>query len=303
MRNLTGQVAWLLRDLPPSIATGLRRTSLDTADSPAGVDWQLSPLTGVPAAWSAVGATPIPATVPGEVVADLLAAELIPDPFDGDNEDRLHWIGSTDWSYRTTFTFQPGDEPASRSRLRRPRHHRHGGAERHRGGPDSQPAPQLPVRRHRPAGAREQRPRGPLRGSGHRGPAPVRRARRPPARVRAPVQRDPQDGRRLRLGLGSRPRRGRHLALGRDRVVERRPAGLGASAGPARRHHRSAGDPRRAGVGRHVGRRGRGRGQAGRPERHRRGRTRADRGRARADRPRRRAVVAAAATAPRRATT
>ena len=80
---------------------------MDTADSAAGVAWQLSPLTEVPADWSAVGATPIPATVPGEVVADLLAADLIPDPFDGDNEDRLHWIGSTDWSYRTTFAFQP----------------------------------------------------------------------------------------------------------------------------------------------------------------------------------------------------
>ncbi|GAA3692654.1 glycoside hydrolase family 2 protein [Microlunatus aurantiacus] len=87
-----------------------RRTSLDTADSPAGTGWQLSPLTGVPADWSAVGATPIRATVPGEVVADLLAADLIPDPFDGDNENRLHWIGSTDWSYRTMFAFQRGDQ-------------------------------------------------------------------------------------------------------------------------------------------------------------------------------------------------
>ena len=93
-----------------TLATGLRRTSLDTADSPAGVAWHLAPLSEVPADWSAVGSTPIPATVPGEVVADLLAAELIPDPFDGDNEDRLHWIGSTDWSYRTAFTFAPGTE-------------------------------------------------------------------------------------------------------------------------------------------------------------------------------------------------
>jgi beta-mannosidase len=93
----------------PSLTSSLRRTSLDTADSSAGVVWQLSPSTEVPADWSAVGATPIPATVPGEVYADLLAADLIPDPFDGDNEDRLHWIGSTDWSYRTRFTFHPGD--------------------------------------------------------------------------------------------------------------------------------------------------------------------------------------------------
>ena len=93
-----------------ALTSSLRRTSLDTADSAAGVAWQLSPLTEVPADWSAVGVTPIPATVPGEVVADLLAADLIPDPFDGDNEDRLHWIGSTDWSYRTTFAFHRGDD-------------------------------------------------------------------------------------------------------------------------------------------------------------------------------------------------
>ena len=78
-----------------------------------------------------MGATPIPATVPGEVDADLLAADLIPDPFDGDNEDRLHWIGSTDWSYRTTFAFERGDAPAARPRLRRPRHRGHRAAERH----------------------------------------------------------------------------------------------------------------------------------------------------------------------------
>ncbi|HEY5783138.1 MAG TPA: glycoside hydrolase family 2 protein [Microlunatus sp.] len=87
----------------------LRRTSLDTADFSAGVAWQVSPLTEVPVDWSPVGAAPIQATVPGEVYADLLAAGLIPDPFDGDNEDRLHWIGSTDWSYRTTFAFRRGD--------------------------------------------------------------------------------------------------------------------------------------------------------------------------------------------------
>ncbi|MFI7066423.1 glycoside hydrolase family 2 protein [Kribbella sp. NPDC050124] len=45
----------------------------------------------------------IPATVPGEVHTDLLAAGEIPDPFDGDNESALAWIGRTSWSYRTTF--------------------------------------------------------------------------------------------------------------------------------------------------------------------------------------------------------
>ncbi|MEV4265993.1 glycoside hydrolase family 2 protein [Kribbella sp. NPDC049584] len=48
---------------------------------------------------------PVAATVPGEVHTDLLAAGEIPDPFDGDNESKLHWIGRTRWSYRTTFSW------------------------------------------------------------------------------------------------------------------------------------------------------------------------------------------------------
>ena len=43
------------------------------------------------------------ARVPGVVQTDLLADHLIPDPFYGDNESRLQWIGLTDWEYRTTF--------------------------------------------------------------------------------------------------------------------------------------------------------------------------------------------------------
>src|SRR5579863_1071761 len=43
------------------------------------------------------------AQVPGVVQTDLLAARLIPDPFYGDNEARLQWIGLTDWEYHTTF--------------------------------------------------------------------------------------------------------------------------------------------------------------------------------------------------------
>ncbi len=48
------------------------------------------------------------ATVPGSVHSDLIAAGLIPDPFDGDNEHLLYWIGDADWSYQTTF-----DAPAT----------------------------------------------------------------------------------------------------------------------------------------------------------------------------------------------
>ncbi|MGW5275343.1 glycosyl hydrolase 2 galactose-binding domain-containing protein [Streptomyces sp. NPDC004044] len=45
----------------------------------------------------------VPATVPGCVHTDLLAAGLIDDPYLDDNETRLDWIGRTDWTYRTAF--------------------------------------------------------------------------------------------------------------------------------------------------------------------------------------------------------
>ena len=49
----------------------------------------------------------IPATVPGVVHTDLLAAGLIPDPYLDDNESLLAWIGLVDWSYETTFDWAP----------------------------------------------------------------------------------------------------------------------------------------------------------------------------------------------------
>ncbi|GAA0691064.1 glycoside hydrolase family 2 protein [Kitasatospora atroaurantiaca] len=47
----------------------------------------------------------VPATVPGCVHTDLLAAGLIDDPYLDDNESRLSWIGRTAWEYRTAFTW------------------------------------------------------------------------------------------------------------------------------------------------------------------------------------------------------
>ncbi len=43
------------------------------------------------------------ATVPGVVHTDLLNGKLIDDPFFGVNEQKLQWIGQSDWEYRTTF--------------------------------------------------------------------------------------------------------------------------------------------------------------------------------------------------------
>jgi beta-mannosidase len=46
----------------------------------------------------------IAATVPGTVHQDLLAANVIPDPYWGMNEKQVQWVGEVDWLYRTTFT-------------------------------------------------------------------------------------------------------------------------------------------------------------------------------------------------------
>ena len=66
------------------IDSGWEFRALNAADHPEVKDWH-------------------GAQVPGVVQTDLLAKKLIPDPFYGDNESRLQWIGLTDWEYRTTF--------------------------------------------------------------------------------------------------------------------------------------------------------------------------------------------------------
>ncbi len=82
-----------------------RHVPLTTA---GGAAWTVRAVDGpVPDKHSAILAAPIAATVPGEVHTDLLAADVIPDPFDGDNEGKLHWIGRTTWSYRTEFDWAP----------------------------------------------------------------------------------------------------------------------------------------------------------------------------------------------------
>ena len=50
----------------------------------------------------------LPATVPGGIHTDLMAAGRIPDPFVGDNERRVQWVAREDWRYRRTFTIEPG---------------------------------------------------------------------------------------------------------------------------------------------------------------------------------------------------
>lgn len=45
----------------------------------------------------------LPASVPGTVHQDLIAAGKIPDPFYGMHELEVQWVGETDWLYRCTF--------------------------------------------------------------------------------------------------------------------------------------------------------------------------------------------------------
>jgi beta-mannosidase len=49
------------------------------------------------------GPITIPATVPGSVFSDLLAAKKLPDPYWRDNELDMQWVGKTDWVFTRTF--------------------------------------------------------------------------------------------------------------------------------------------------------------------------------------------------------
>ena len=50
----------------------------------------------------------LPATVPGSVQQDLIAAGIVPDPFVGLNEAAIQWVGLTGWHYRRTIAVTPG---------------------------------------------------------------------------------------------------------------------------------------------------------------------------------------------------
>ncbi len=50
-----------------------------------------------------VQGTLIPATVPGSIHTDLMAAGLIVDPYLDDHERLVAWVGSCDWQYTTSF--------------------------------------------------------------------------------------------------------------------------------------------------------------------------------------------------------
>ena len=70
-------------------------------------EWTLRAVAGpVP---DEIAGTVVDARVPGCAHTDLHRAGLIPDPFDGDNESALQWIGSTVWRFEREFEWSPDD--------------------------------------------------------------------------------------------------------------------------------------------------------------------------------------------------
>ena len=88
------------------------------------------------AAWGAMEAAPVsrnlhdnwrfrqgrsenwyPATVPGTVHTDLMANEIIEDPFFRLNERGVQWVDKEDWMYETTFIANPSETDAENQQL------------------------------------------------------------------------------------------------------------------------------------------------------------------------------------------
>lgn len=70
-------------------------TTLDGAWKLRAVDGPIPP---------AIAGRVVAASVPGTVHTDLLTAGLVPDPFDGNNESALSWVGQVTWEYSREFS-------------------------------------------------------------------------------------------------------------------------------------------------------------------------------------------------------
>src|SRR5207253_3522882 len=79
---------------PSPSQTIIRPTDLSKIKMPLLTRWQFRELGKE---------TWYPASVPGCVHTDLLNNKLIDDPYYRDNENKLQWIGKSDWGYQTTF--------------------------------------------------------------------------------------------------------------------------------------------------------------------------------------------------------
>ena len=175
--------------------------------------------------------TVVPATVPGCVHPDLLAAGLIPDPYLDANEAELSWIGYVDWRYETTVHLSRDDCRNGTDRL-----------DLVSDGLDTL-ATSSQRRRARPHRNQHRSYRIDLRGAVREGDntlaitfAAACRPSAPslppttPTRQRPPVQRHPQDGLQFRLGLGRGSGDRRHLAPDLVAPLGNRAHRIGAAA-------------------------------------------------------------------------
>lgn len=89
----------------PTTTTGTTTRATQRTARTLHTGWSLRSTAGpVP---PEIAAVDVPATVPGTVHTDLLAAGLIVDPYLDANEHLLAWIGQADWSYTSSFDWQP----------------------------------------------------------------------------------------------------------------------------------------------------------------------------------------------------
>jgi beta-mannosidase len=92
---------------PPELEeTRAPPSTLAMSSRPLAGPWKFRELAGDDQGPSPLGARArdwLPASVPGTVHTDLLAAQLIDDPFFGQNERDQQWIGERDWEYQTTL--------------------------------------------------------------------------------------------------------------------------------------------------------------------------------------------------------
>ena len=96
--RLLGQGALIALLAAPALAAPRDAVSLDKG-------WQVRL---DPADAGAIKAHPkearwLPASVPGSVQQDLIAARRVPDPFIGTNEAAIQWVGLSDWQFRTSL--------------------------------------------------------------------------------------------------------------------------------------------------------------------------------------------------------
>lgn len=49
------------------------------------------------------------ARIPGDIYSDLLAHGLIPDPYFGNNDQKLRWVAREKWTYKTKVNIVPED--------------------------------------------------------------------------------------------------------------------------------------------------------------------------------------------------